>query len=220
MCACCGTQCEQFVQSVNSNSTTLGGTAWLNVRRIVIDGRPEPLQFNWTTLTNWQVVVPLILGTNRLNFLAYDFQGNLLASAAITVTSTKAGGGLDNDGDGMPDVWEEAVGLSPFIDDADADADGDGLSNLQEYLAGTLPLDPSSCLKVNATSSGNGVRLTFHAVAGRSYTIEYRDALGAGQWSRLTNIAAQAADHAVAIPDALSAGAGGRFYRLATPQVP
>src|SRR5881409_1966272 len=31
---------------VNSISTTLGGTGWLNVRRIVIEGRPEPLQFN------------------------------------------------------------------------------------------------------------------------------------------------------------------------------
>jgi hypothetical protein len=130
------------------------------------------------------------------------------------------GGGLDNDRDGMPDVWEEAAGLSPFIDDADADADGDGLSNLQEYLAGTNPLDPSSFLKLNAASSTNGLRLTFQAIAGRSYTIEYCDALGTGQWNRLTNIAAQVADHGVAVSDIPPAGADGRFYRLKTPQVP
>jgi len=155
-----------------------------------------------------------------LNFLAYDFQGNLLASNAVTVTTTAVGGGLDSDGDGMPDIWETANDLSPTANDANDDYDGDGLSNLQEYLAGTDPLDSSSYLRLDAVNSPNGVRLTFRAVAGRSYRIQFRDELGAGQWNGLTNIAAQARDNTVAIPDALPVGVGGRFYRLATPQVP
>jgi Leucine-rich repeat (LRR) protein len=46
---------------------------------------------------------------------------------------------LDSDGDGMPDGWELAYGLNPFVDDAEEDLDEDGLSNLEEFLRGTLP---------------------------------------------------------------------------------
>jgi hypothetical protein len=46
---------------------------------------------------------------------------------------------LDSDGDGMPDDWEEAYGLNPFVNDAKEDRDEDGLDNLTEYLRQTLP---------------------------------------------------------------------------------
>ena len=136
------------------------------------------------------------------------------------MTSTTVGGGLDSDGDGMPDIWETAMGLNPFFYDANDDYDGDGSSNWQEYLAGTRPLDPASCLKIVASTSTNGIRLTFQAVAGRSYTIQYHEALAGSQWNKLTNIAPQMTDRSVEIPDPLSAAAGERFYRLTTPQVP
>ena len=43
----------------------------------------------------------------------------------------------DSDGDGMPDEWEESVGLDP-TDAADGplDRDGDGYTNLEDYLNG------------------------------------------------------------------------------------
>src|SRR5439155_2395345 len=205
---------------VDSTSTTLAGTAWLNVRRLALEGRPEPLALTWPTLTSWQLNVPLILGTNRFNFLAYDFSGNLIGSKALTVTSTAVGGGLDSDGDGMPDDWELAMGLAPFTDDADEDADGDGLSNLQEYFAGTNPLDASSHVRIDAANAAGQIRLTFQAMAGRSYSIEYLDGLGAGQWNRLTNVAPQVADYLAEVPDTLPQGATGRFYRLVTPRLP
>jgi hypothetical protein len=160
----------------------------------------------------------LILGTNRFNFLAYDFSGNLIATRALTVTTSATGGGSDNDADGIPDVWEAAIDLDPFRDDADDDPDGDGLSNLQEYLAGTNPFDTSSSLKILASPSPAGIRLTFRAAAGRSYTIQYRDDLQTGPWNTLTNIPPQIADRTADFSDAPPAGA--RFYRLVTPQLP
>jgi hypothetical protein len=52
---------------------------------------------------------------------------------------------LDNDGDGMPDIWEKKYGLNP-LDPSDAaiDSDGDGFTNLEEFKAGTDPKDPAS----------------------------------------------------------------------------
>jgi hypothetical protein len=49
-------------------------------------------------------------------------------------------GDPEDDGDGMPDAWEQRFGLDPLsAADADADPDGDGLSNADEYRAGTRP---------------------------------------------------------------------------------
>ena len=45
----------------------------------------------------------------------------------------------DDDGDGMPDFWEDDHELNPLVDDAQNDQDGDGVPNLEEYLAGTDP---------------------------------------------------------------------------------
>ena len=46
----------------------------------------------------------------------------------------------DNDGDRMPDWWEDRHGLNRHSAlDADQDPDGDGISNLKEFLEGTDP---------------------------------------------------------------------------------
>ncbi|MGD9612820.1 MAG: LamG-like jellyroll fold domain-containing protein, partial [Kiritimatiellia bacterium] len=45
----------------------------------------------------------------------------------------------DGDGDGMPDLWEDANGLDSGVDDAVGDLDGDGLTNLEEFIHGTDP---------------------------------------------------------------------------------
>jgi hypothetical protein len=59
--------------------------------------------------------------------------------SADTDTGSGTDAGTDSDGDGMPDAWEIANGLDPFVDDADADLDGDGISNIDEYKANTDP---------------------------------------------------------------------------------
>jgi hypothetical protein len=205
---------------VNTPSTTITGRAWINVKEIGIERWPEPLTFKWMTTTTWQTTVPLILGTNRLNFFAFDYQGNLVASNAVTVTSTAVNGALDTDGDGMPDAWETANGLDPTVADAGLDIDHDGLTNRQEFLAGTNPLDPVSVLKLEARGRLQEIRLSFVARAGRSYSILSRDTRDGAAWERLSDFSPEAGDHQAESMLAGEDPGAARFYRLVTPQMP
>lgn len=85
--------------------------------------------------------------------------------------------GVDSDGDGLPDAWEQQLialyggtlaGIRP-----NDDSDGDGISNLNEYLAGTYAFDPSDgfALSLAGVSAGNSV-LEFLALRGRNYSIQ------------------------------------------------
>src|SRR4030095_7740722 len=100
----------------------------------------------------------------------------------------------DTDGDGIPDEWEVANGLSP-TDSADAllDSDGDGAPTRQEYLAGTDPQDPQSCLKVQSITLAGApptVSVGFSAVAGKTYSLLRRDSVEGGGWIRFADVPA------------------------------
>lgn len=57
----------------------------------------------------------------------------------------KMGPKFDGDNDGMPDQWELVYGLDPDDpEDAQIDSDGDGLTNLEEYMALSNPLNPDT----------------------------------------------------------------------------
>lgn len=63
----------------------------------------------------------------------------------------------DDDNDGIPDAYEKQFPseLDPFLDDANLDSDNDGFTNIQEYSAGTSPIDgmnyPGSNILFNPT---------------------------------------------------------------------
>ncbi len=133
---------------------------------------------------------------------------------------------VDSDGDGLPDDWETAHGLNPNSpignDGAGGDPDGDRCSNLNEYWAGTNPQDPGSYLKIESISPvADGVVVRFLSSADRSYSLEYRDTLGAGPWQRLADVEANPTnDLPVLIYDYNATTNPSRYYRLTTPKVP
>lgn len=126
----------------------------------------------------------------------------------------------DLDGDGMWDSWELRYGLIVGANDADLDPDGDGLTNSQEFLAGTDPTDPTSCLRITSATANAGVcTLTFNGVAGRGYTLQYADRLDAGAWLRLTNVPPPSVSGPLSVTDS-ETGHWTRFYRVVTPAQP
>lgn len=126
-------------------------------------------------------------------------------------------GVADTDGDGMPDVWEQANGTQAFVADANDDLDSDGLTNLEEYLAGTEPNDPFSFLRVE-TITLNGINpvLQFIAVSNRTYAVLYKPALGAPAWLPFQNVPSHPTNRLVTVEDS-SPSPTNRFYRLITP---
>lgn len=88
--------------------------------------------------------------------------------------------GVDSDGDGLPDGWERSLiggdssGRLKTLADVRPgdDADGDGLTNLQEFLLGTYPLDKLDGVSLSIVAVENGrARLRFATIPGRVYTI-------------------------------------------------
>jgi len=199
-------------------TATIEGNAWIDVWQIRLAGQDTPLPLTWSSTSAWSVEVPLTLGANQLTFVGYDRATNQIAMDTINVTTTSSQGGVDGDGDGIPDGWELAYGLDPEADDAAGDLDGDGLTNLEEYLAGTDPSDRDSFLRIDAARNEGMVRLNFLANAGRSYSVEYRDAVFGGPWQKWVDVPA-GAENSVVDLDIPSPG-NQRVFRLVTPAQP
>jgi hypothetical protein len=204
----------------NAAFATVSGTAWFDAQEIRLAGATGALAVIWTSPTNWQAVVPLLLGTNTLSFTAYDPRGRAVGTSIVNVTSSALTGARDSDGDGMPDAWELAHGLNPSLNDANADADGDGLTNYQEYLTGTDPRDAQSYLRLDAAADGLNLQLSFPALAGRSYAVLQRDSLADGPWSSLASFAARATNRVEAVMVGPMSSPRQMSFRLVTPQAP
>ncbi len=145
---------------------------------------PTSSASGWLTpvnTTNWSVVYwPAhgFAGTDAFTYVASD---GLTASPPATVTVVVSPP-ADQDGDGLPDAWEQLYFNSPTAGVAGADLDGDGSANGDEYRANTRPDAPASRLQVESVGLlSNGWPLVqWPAVAGTRYRIEWSGDLRAG----------------------------------------
>ena len=144
----------------------------------------------------------------------------IVSNALGSVTSGSAGLSIpDGDSDSIPDYWESQYGLNPAVANG-GDSDSDGVSDVAEYLAGTNPLSAASSLTlsvVKGTVPVTNYRLSFTGQSNRSYTLQYKDTLGATTWTPLRQVPSAIGTRALKFIDSAT-GQPERYYRVVTPQ--
>ena len=136
----------RYTLTLNSDD---GSRLWLDGRMIIDNDGAH-------SMCSKSVSLPLCEGLHDLKIEYFENAGE----AGLELFWTQPGGKkeyvprrnlfhivgiVDEDGDGMPDWWEERHGLDPAdASDAALDPDGDGLPNLAEFRAGTNPHSPDT----------------------------------------------------------------------------
>ncbi|MBN1671136.1 MAG: hypothetical protein JXR37_08900, partial [Kiritimatiellae bacterium] len=131
---------------------------------------------------------PLLEGTNVLAVQAFNrtlASSDLFIDLQLALAQGPFVAG-DADRDGMADLWEQAW-LSFGQPGLGTDLDGDGLSDMAEYVAGTVPTNQASYFAVAVNPSNSLPVVSFSALKAegaayggydRYYALEYRDNLG------------------------------------------
>ena len=129
-----------FTSTLNITGTAADTAGASGIASVTVNAVPATgATATGSATANWTFSVSLVLGTNNFAVVATDgspwanqASKNLAVDYLPLIT--------DADGDGLPDMWEAANGISnPALD-----ADGDGINNRDEYKAGTNPNSAAS----------------------------------------------------------------------------
>src|SRR5262249_39725807 len=94
---------------------------------------------------------------------------------------------VDTDGNGLPDWWEQTYFGQLTGTNPSADPDHDGASNLQEFMADTIPTNAASRLFINSvTRQSNGVSIFWSGgTQSRQYIQRKTTIAGTNAWVTL-----------------------------------
>ena len=208
-------------------------TLHLGIQLTLDDGTlffPAPSAVNWSVPGG-----PLLIGATDGIATARSVPTDTDATAAASyagLTTSASIGVMDADqdnfgiyaGDGINDIWQtQYFGTENPAAAGDEDPDGDGFSNLFEYTAGLAPNDPASrfTLRLEAVPGEAAMRRVLFSpqIAGRVYSVQYRDSLTTGYWQPL-ELFNEGDDNGEHIVTDLDAAVPSRFYRveIGTPQ--
>ena len=156
------------------------------------DGSGNLLGNAWAANVGW--IVFETNGAPRVNLLTGALSGYVWSANCGWISLSNAVASVQTDTirqgasapDGLPIAWLlNNFGTTNV--DVSADPDHDGMNNLQEYLAGTDPNNPSSVLRITnltrGTSDPNYTTLAWLSVPSRFYVLQERPSLSAGAWA-------------------------------------
>jgi hypothetical protein len=136
------------------------------------------------TSNNWTMtgLVPSSTHSFRLDYVLADGRRSPLSGATANTTyGTLMWGGI-------PYEWMTAYfGSDVFSWPAPgADSDGDGVSNLQEFMAGTIPTNSASVLRSRLDNTSQGLFLKWNTEPGLMYQVQTTTDLST--WSNLGGV--------------------------------
>jgi subtilisin-like proprotein convertase family protein len=157
------------------------------------------------------------------NNALFSVQPALSPDGTLTYTPTAEANGMAqvtvqlHDNGGTANYGVDAADLVSFTVTVlayDEDTDGDGFTNLQEFMAGTDPLDPGDTLGITSTEQlENEARISFKTVLGKHYRLEYNNSFPDPDWAVLIDHI-EGTGEIVKIVDPESASQSRRFYRV------
>jgi hypothetical protein len=120
----------------------------------------------------------------------------------------------DSDGDGLVDAWEQQY-FGNLSRDGSGDFDNDGVSDAYESIAGTVPTNSVSVLKVlpNPVVTSGGATIQWASVAGKTYRLQFKNTLNAAAWQNVPGDVT-ATGGTASKTDSTASGQAQRYYRV------
>lgn len=201
---------------------------------------PDPGDPHALTGTNTSITIPAHTlpagGTYRAQLLfakatsvnTTNYPGVLGFGAYFTQTDFPLTTAIqDSVGDGIPDWWRALYfggdgTTTNTLSAATADPDGDGMSNLHEYLAGTVPTNSASAMRITTIArQGTDMNITWTVVPGKTYILQTSTNLLTDSFTNAANQVATLSvplSAPITLTNAVHVGAAtnrpARFYRV------